>query len=321
MLLRNLDPDAGLCNGVRAIVVRALPRVLDVLLISGSKAGDRVYLPRLVLAPKNPDLPFVLRRRQFPVKLAWCMTFNEAQGQTLKQVRLFVSTPVFSHGQFYVGLSRAGSSKSVKVLVEDHDSQGYYEGHADIPDGVYTDNVVWKEALLHDGSTIPPRAPETPLRGATPSGSSLSDCSDIPLPSTPMAEEYFDELSGAPPAPRHGDLEQTLDRHGTSDLDEFGSAPGCSGETDVHLHASGNTNETCIDLTTSEGPLPEFFPEEADMQATMLPDFLETLEERANFYGVGPSEWYEVVRRPVPEILAYMEALETVSSRGASSSG
>ena len=79
MLLRNLDADAGLCNGVRAIVVHAERRVLDVMLVSGSKAGSRAFIPRLVLAPKNPDLPFVLRRRQFPVKLVWCMTLNKAQ--------------------------------------------------------------------------------------------------------------------------------------------------------------------------------------------------------------------------------------------------
>ena len=38
MLLRNLDANVGLCNGVRAIVVHAERRVLDVLLVSGSKA-------------------------------------------------------------------------------------------------------------------------------------------------------------------------------------------------------------------------------------------------------------------------------------------
>ena len=126
------------------------PKVLDVLLVSGSKAGTRAFIPRLMLAPKNPDLPFVLRRRQFPVKLAWCMTLNKAQGQTLKRVGLYLSTPVFSHGQYYVGLSRAGSFESVMVLVVDCDKQGLYEDNEGIPDGVYTDNAVWKEALLHD---------------------------------------------------------------------------------------------------------------------------------------------------------------------------
>ena len=79
MLLRNLDADVGLCNGVRAIVVHAERRVLDVMLASGSKARARAFIHQLVLAPKNPDLPLVLRRKQFPVKLAWCMTLNKAQ--------------------------------------------------------------------------------------------------------------------------------------------------------------------------------------------------------------------------------------------------
>ena len=79
MLLRNLDADVGLCIGVRAIVVHTLPRVLDVLLVSGSKAGARAFIPRLVLAPKKPDFLCVLRRQQFPVKLVLCVTLNNAQ--------------------------------------------------------------------------------------------------------------------------------------------------------------------------------------------------------------------------------------------------
>ena len=80
MLLRNIDADVGLCNGVRAVVLQALPHVLDVVILSGTKAGKRVYIPRVTLAPKNPDLPFILRRRQFPIKLAWATTINKAQG-------------------------------------------------------------------------------------------------------------------------------------------------------------------------------------------------------------------------------------------------
>ena len=36
------------------------------------------------------------------------------------------------------------------VLVVDCGKQGLYEDNDGIADGVYTDNVVWKEALLHD---------------------------------------------------------------------------------------------------------------------------------------------------------------------------
>jgi len=375
MLLRNLDAEEGLCNGVRAIMMRVQPQVLDVVLLSGSKAGSRVYLPRMVLAPKNPDLPFVLRRRQFPVKLAWCMTFNKAQGQTLKLAGLFLSTPVFSHGQLYVGLSRAGSSKSVKVLVEEHESRGYYEGQADVPDGVYTDNVVWKEALLHDSGviareTLPPKdvplgdsgqkrvetfLPETPvteecfdvLSGAPQTqrtddqaprldwhgATDLAELGSAPgmcvaaepkeetlFPDLEMDEEWFDALSGAPPTPITGEPEQRLDRHGATDLDEFGSAPGNSAETDVHILAALIQNDSFIDLTTSEDLPLDSVNDEAAAGADELPDVMEYLRERAQFYGVGPSEWYKVFRRSLPEIIAYIETFQLVSSRGASSS-
>ena len=87
------------------------------------------------------------------MKLAWCMTLNKAQGQTLCRVAIYLFTQVFSHGQLYVGLSRSGSSKDVKVLVEETDAQGRYAQQADVDEGVYTYNVVWPEALLKTNDT------------------------------------------------------------------------------------------------------------------------------------------------------------------------
>jgi ATP-dependent DNA helicase PIF1 len=43
-------------------------------------------------------MPFTLRRRQFPVRPAFAMTINKAQGQTLKMVGIFLPKPVFTHG-------------------------------------------------------------------------------------------------------------------------------------------------------------------------------------------------------------------------------
>ena len=58
MLLRNIDVDDGLCYCVRGIVVRTMLRILDVLIVSGSAAGKRFYIPRMPLAPKKSKLTF-----------------------------------------------------------------------------------------------------------------------------------------------------------------------------------------------------------------------------------------------------------------------
>jgi hypothetical protein len=80
------------------------------------------------------DLPMPLRRRQFPVRLAFAMTVNKSQGQSLKHIGLALQSPVFSHGQLYVGLSRCRSGNRVNVLLKEAD-----EGR--IP------NIVYKEVL------------------------------------------------------------------------------------------------------------------------------------------------------------------------------
>ena len=136
MLLRNLDPSKGLCNGTRLRVLLIRRKVLKCVIISGEAkyAGKVVFIPRITLAPTAEDLPMPLRRRQFPVRLAFAMTVNKSQGQSLKRVGLDLRSPVFSHGQLYVGLSRCTSGDRIKVLLkEDNDGR--------------TPNIVYKEIL------------------------------------------------------------------------------------------------------------------------------------------------------------------------------
>ncbi|GAU43626.1 hypothetical protein TSUD_185190 [Trifolium subterraneum] len=116
MLLRNLDPRYGLCNGTRLLCHGLFMNMLDVEILTGSNAGKRAFLPRIKLKTSaSSGLPFVLRRKQFPVRLSFAITINKSQGQTIPNVGIYLTRHVFSHGQLYVALSSGVSQNSTKV--------------------------------------------------------------------------------------------------------------------------------------------------------------------------------------------------------------
>lgn len=52
---------------------------------------------------------------QFPIRLAFSMTCNKAQGQTLDRCGLVLTTPCFAHGQLYVALSRVRKQEDLFI--------------------------------------------------------------------------------------------------------------------------------------------------------------------------------------------------------------
>jgi ATP-dependent DNA helicase PIF1 len=143
ILLRNLT--GGLANGTRLIVTRLGDRVLEARVATGPSKGEVVCIPRLGITPSDSIMPFTLRRLQFPVRPAFAMTVNKSQGQTLNMVGVYLPKSVFCHGQLYVALSRVGRRQAVRVLVE---GGWVNEGEIDnVPEGMYTANVVYREVL------------------------------------------------------------------------------------------------------------------------------------------------------------------------------
>ena len=135
MLLRNIDPSEGLCNGTRMILMEIKTHVLQCRILGGKHAGRIVFIPRINVEPSAEDMPIPLSRRQFPVRLAFAMTINKSQGQSVVNVGLDLRVPVFSHGQLYVALSRCTSGDRIKVLFPDGS------------EGVSTTNIVYTELL------------------------------------------------------------------------------------------------------------------------------------------------------------------------------
>ncbi|UYV72074.1 hypothetical protein LAZ67_9001733 [Cordylochernes scorpioides] len=116
ILLRNINPPK-LCNGTRLSVKTMMNNIIEATILNGKFKGQDVLLPRIPLFP--PDLPFEFKRLQFPVRTAFSMTINKAQGQSLKVCGLNLEVPCFSHGQLYVASSRVGNPSNLYVYTPD----------------------------------------------------------------------------------------------------------------------------------------------------------------------------------------------------------
>ena len=81
MLLRNINPRDGLCNGTKLVFERALANKVLQCKVAGSERT--VFIPRIVLMPKPNEYPFSWQRRQFPVKPAFSTTINKSQGNII----------------------------------------------------------------------------------------------------------------------------------------------------------------------------------------------------------------------------------------------
>ena len=58
MILQNLNPGDGVCNGSRGVVTRMSNRVLEVWLLTGDHAGKTTFIPHLSTIPSLTQVPF-----------------------------------------------------------------------------------------------------------------------------------------------------------------------------------------------------------------------------------------------------------------------
>ncbi len=115
MLLRNLDPSARLCNGMCLIIRHFMMQVVEAKIITCKGAGNVAFIPRIKFIFDNSGLPFTFARKQFPLRLAYAMTINKSQGETLSHVGIHLVDDSCLHGQLDVAFSRTKAPMNIKV--------------------------------------------------------------------------------------------------------------------------------------------------------------------------------------------------------------
>lgn len=145
MLTRNLNPAEGHCNGTRYVVTNIKKHVIEAKIPCGPHKGKVLYIPRIDNRPPKNYSPQI-SRLQFPIKLAFAMTSNKSQGQTLGQIGIYLKSPFFDHGQCYVATSRCGKRENIKFLLNSsHNSGSVILSQKHRSTDYYTTNIVYKE--------------------------------------------------------------------------------------------------------------------------------------------------------------------------------
>lgn len=102
-----------------------------------------LILPRIPMRYGGESFPFELTRLQFPLKIAFALTINRAQGQSAKKCGVLLPKNVWTHGQIYVAFSKCGNPECIFVWAE----QSQFEEYKLDKTKKYVKNVVYREVI------------------------------------------------------------------------------------------------------------------------------------------------------------------------------
>ena len=107
--------------------------------------GAQILIPRIPMISSDSYFPVPFKRMQFPVLVAYYLTVNHAQGQSLERAGIYLPKSVFSHGHLYVTVSRSGDPNKTFQFVDQSEFQNLVQqGHLH-PGKTYTRNGVYHE--------------------------------------------------------------------------------------------------------------------------------------------------------------------------------
>ena len=116
ILLRHVDKKAGLTNNKRVRIVK-ITKYRILIASVGDEVPITASLPRFRFNIKLPfGKSFKMQRTQFPLRLAYAVTINKAQGQQYDRIIVDITKAPFSHGHLYVALSRSKESRNIRFF-------------------------------------------------------------------------------------------------------------------------------------------------------------------------------------------------------------
>ena len=140
IVLRNLNKKAGLTNNTRVIIIHISRFVIKVRTLNQSSSIH--LIPRIHFKFRLPfGQSYQLSRKQFPLRLAYCISINKSQGQELSKVLCDFRVSPFTHGHTYVSATRVRHHNDLAYIVDPNS----FPFEPDVP---YINNVVYPELLL-----------------------------------------------------------------------------------------------------------------------------------------------------------------------------
>jgi hypothetical protein len=106
-----------LYNGTRLVIKRITGNVLEATILTGKFKGEIVHLPSISMILS--ESPILIKRLKFSIRLAFAMTINKSQRQTMSICGLDLENPCFSHEQLHVECPRVGKPSNLFKLAKD----------------------------------------------------------------------------------------------------------------------------------------------------------------------------------------------------------
>lgn len=117
MLLRNFYFKKDLCNNIRLIIIKIFFTLLKIKILDDEMHNEIRLLLKITLITLKNNYSFILKRRQFFVKVRFVITINKSQKKSLNTVNVNLRLKSFAHNQLYVALSRVTNVKELFILL------------------------------------------------------------------------------------------------------------------------------------------------------------------------------------------------------------